>query len=132
MGGLVLMKVCEKIFEKKFIHNISKEAYKKLFIWLAKNVILLQDEQELLLSIKKEKKASIPTFDLKIYCAADVDKVMDVQCEICRDTHRLSYMNNNYDCNKCKAKSFTKRIETQLEIKKTYWKGKIVNEKNME
>lgn len=126
------MKICEKIMERKFVHSISKKAYEKLFIWLAKNVILLQDEQELLLSITKEKKSPIPTFNLKIYCSADAEKVMDVQCEICRDTHSLSYMNNNYECNKCKAKAFTKRIETQLEIKKSYWKGKIVNEKNME
>lgn len=122
------MKVCDKIKEMTFSHAISKKAYEKLFIWLAKNVILLQDEQEILLSITKNKKANVPTFTLKMYCSADMEKVMQAQCEICRDTHSLSYMNNHYDCNKCKAQAFNKRIEAQLSVKKSYWKGKIKDE----
>lgn len=122
------MKIAEKIKEKQFIHTISKKAYEKLFVYLAKNVILLQDEEELLFSIKKNKKAEVPTFTLKIFCSSDAERVLESQCEICKDTHKLSYMNNNYDCNRCKAKAYTKRIERQLEIKKDFWKGKIKDE----
>lgn len=124
------MKVAVPFFTKVFVAETNTKAYQKACKWVAKNVMSnnessTKDLKETFWNVDKEKEGE---YKLTLFCMLDFKEKEVKFCEICKTYHKRFYYNEDRDCSRCNLKAFKKRIEENLDIKKSYRK-ELVNRK---
>lgn len=73
--------------------------------------------------VEKLENEEQPTFELSLFVTLDEKEVMDRHCKICKETHKLFYVNENYNCDACKIKVYRQRLEERIAVKAGYEKS---------
>ena len=113
----------EKIFEKSFSDEISKEAYLKACKWLAQNVYSKSSSEYLTVKVTKVKttKKQNPTFLVEIFVSIDEKEIKNSVCEKCRLMHSMFYCIDKPRCDECKLTVYKKELERQMRNIKNYF-----------
>jgi hypothetical protein len=125
------MLVSVKFYEIKFTGEDKgkiggKQAYMKLIEWLAKHVISkVEVGENTQYAISKVKDADYPTYRLELFCTLKESDIQAQRCEVCKEFHKAYYINQEYNCNECKMKSYVDLIKQKLSIKRSYRKERI-------
>lgn len=122
-----------KIFEKTFKGKTSKDAYLHACKFVASKVISKASKVEagkIVWDIAKEEddEASLPTFRLTLYHKFDDAEFSKLTCKSCKQFHKSFFINEQYDCNRCKKAGYLKQVEEKLSIGAEYSKRKIDEE----
>lgn len=117
----------EKVFEKSFEDEVSKEAYLKCCKWVAKNIVSKKDElgENYTYRVDKDKEKQLPTFVLTVYATIDMEKIKERHCNICKEMHCAFFINEQYDCNKCSVNGFHKRLDENMKVLRKFLKDKL-------
>lgn len=106
---------CEKVFQKEFEHEVSKQAYLNACKWLAMNVYNnVELAKNLVVAINKKEQSELPTFVITVYVHIDEKEQREAHCKKCKMLHTIFYSVSGADCSECKANAYYKRLEECL------------------
>lgn len=121
------MIIAGQFYTKEFTAVKSKDAYLKACKWVANNVVnKVTDIGETFWKIEKvvdESKKT--TFKLELYYTLEVSDEIEKFCKNCKEMHKLFYINEHYNCDRCNMKTFVARIKIKMEIKEQYRKERL-------
>ena len=119
-----MLKFNENIFTKKFRGENQKDAYLKACKWLAVNVVSKDElNRNVTYNISKfEDETQLPSVELKIQVVIEESIAKERHCEICKETHKSFFINEQFNCNECKLNSYHKRCENLINEKKLHIK----------
>lgn len=121
-----------KFYERDFVSKDPKQAYLKASKFVASNVISKGSKVE----VSKVTwdivriKGDLPTFHLTLYYKFDDSEFMKQTCNSCKEFHKSFFINENYDCNRCKKVGYEKQIEQKLMIGADYFSKILDDELN--
>ena len=117
-----MVKYSKEFFKKKFSADTMKNAYMNACKWYATNVLSKDELHNVLVEFVKEKNEQLPTVTIRLSATLDENELRERYCKICRESHNLFYMNNNYNCNRCETKAYQTRTDDMLRVKLEYYR----------
>ena len=121
-----------KFYERDFVSEDPKKAYLKASKFVASNIISKGSKVE----VSKVTwdivriEGDLPTFHLTLYYKFDDSEFMKQTCNACKEFHKSFFINENYDCNRCKKVGYEKQIEQKLMIGADYFSKILDDELN--
>lgn len=115
----------KEFFKKKFSAETMKAAYMNACKWYATNVLSKDELHNVQIEFEKNAKGEFPTVVIHLFAILSEDELRERYCKLCRESHSLFYMNQNYNCNRCEAKAYQKRTDEMLKIKLEYYRQLI-------
>lgn len=112
----------DKIVSRKFTGKNMKEAYLKACKWYSTNVLAKDELQNILANYEKVYDEQFPTVILHLYVSISSDEVKIHHCNICKETHKAFYINEETNCNWCKINGYYERCKQKMELSKHYCK----------
>lgn len=125
----------KEFFKKKFVAETMKAAYMNACKWYATNVLSKDELHNVQIEFEKNAKGEFPTVVIHLFAVLSEDQLRERHCKICKETHNLFYMNQNYSCNRCEAKAYQQRADDLLRVKLEYYRqliSKVVKEEDNE
>lgn len=123
------MIICEKVKEKEFTGNTTKEAYLKACKWLSTNIIATNNSQNVTYKFEKLDKTGIGTKKVKLilYVSTDEEELKTKHCDICKEVTGAFFMKENkYACEVCRIIPYRERIKKKLKLIKDGLKGTVL------
>lgn len=108
----------EKIKEKIFIDNNSKQAYLKACKWLAQNVYGTGYSNYISVKITKKKKSKKPTFIVELFVSININEVKESYCSHCKKIQTIFYCAEKPDCSQCKMHGYQMHIDSYIKTLK--------------
>lgn len=114
----------EKVYEKSFSDDVSKDAYLKACKWLAKNIYSKKSSKYITVKISKkepEDKKEKPTFIVELFVTINEKEVKESVCDKCKQLHTMFYCIDKPKCEECKITVYKHELERQtMGIKKYF------------
>lgn len=119
----------KKILSKSFQGKSSKDAYLKACKWIANNIVS-NDKISHLCSyniVKKDYEDGSNNREciLELFVNVSEKEILNQHCEICKESHKAFYINEEYDCNYCKIKAFDRRLDNKIKIIENFVKDMV-------
>lgn len=111
-----------EILKKQFAGKNMKEAYMNACKWYATNVISKDEIKDVQVQFEKQKDS--PSIVLHLFVTVDENWLAEEHCKICREAHRLFYM-NDINCQNCNLAGYQNRCKSLLEIKRNSYREKL-------
>lgn len=111
------LKYSEGFIKLDFSSDTMKKAYLSACKWYANNILTNDKLKDLQVSYEKLTDKSKPTVIMYLYVTTDVSFVKQQHCDICKETSKLFYFNENVDCNWCKINGYISRATSILDNK---------------
>lgn len=115
----------KEFFKKKFSADTMKAAYMKACKWYATNVLSKDELHNVQIEFEKNAKGEFPTVVIHLFAVLSENELRERYCKLCRESHSLFYMNQNYNCNRCEAKAYQVRTDDMLRVKLEYYRQLI-------
>lgn len=117
-------KYSEKVLEKEFSNEVSKQAYLDACIWLAKYVWGNPDYAKYIsvqINKKEVKKKENPTFVVSLYVSVDERESKLEYCKKCEQISNLFFCVNKPRCEECKMNAYRKQLYGMVKNLKEYF-----------
>lgn len=121
-----MIKYSEEIAKKDFTSDTMKEAYMKAVKWYATNILSNDILKDVQVSYEKINDSNIPVIRMRLFAVLDESTLRRNHCEICKETHKLFYINEETNCNWCKLKAYQERMKDTIKQKKTAYRETLV------
>ncbi len=118
------IKYSVEIMTKGFSADTMKEAYMIAVKWVSTNIISKDELKDITVSFKKEMR-TLPTIIVGLHMTLNEKELRDRHCEICRETHKTFFINENCNCSWCNVGAYQRRMEDMLRTKSEYCRGII-------
>lgn len=115
----------KEFFKKKFVAETMKAAYMKACKWYATNVLSKDELHNVQIEFEKNTKSEFPTVVIHLFAVLSEDQLRERFCELCKESHKLFFVNQAYNCNRCEAKAYQQRTDEMLKIKLEYYRQLI-------
>ena len=102
-----------------------KIAYMNACKRYATNVLSKDELHNVQIEFEKNDKGEFPTVVIHLFAVLSEDQLRERYCKLCRESHSLFFMNNNYNCNRCEAKAYQQRTDDMLRVKLEYYRQLI-------
>ena len=121
-----MIKYSEEIAKKDFTSDTMKEAYMKAVKWYATNILSNDILKDVQVSYEKISDGNRPVVRMRLFAVLDESTLRRNHCEICKETHKLFYINEETNCNWCKLKAYQERMKDTIKQKKTAYRDTLV------
>lgn len=121
-----MIKYSEEIAKKDFTSDTMKEAYMKAVKWYATNILSNDILKDVQVSYEKINDSNRPVVRMRLFAVLDESTLRRNHCEICKETHKLFYINEETNCNWCKLKAYQERMKDTIKQKKTAYRETLV------
>ena len=115
----------KEFFKKKFSAETMKAAYLNACKWYATNVLSKDELHNVQVEFEKNDKGEFPTVVIHLFAVLSEDQLRERYCKLCKESHSLFYMNQNFNCNRCEAKAYQQRTDDMLRVKLEYYRQLI-------
>lgn len=112
----------EEFASRKFTGKTMKDAYLKAVKWYASNVLAKDELRNVQVEYEKVHDEQSPTIILHLYASLVEEEVRAAHCNICRESHKSFFINEETNCAWCKIKGYQNRMDQHIDIKKSYYK----------
>lgn len=120
-----MAKYTDTVYQLSFSAKTMKDAYLKACKWYASNVLSKDELQDVQVEYIKDNKKQLPTVTARLFVSIEEAEVKANHCAICKETHKSFFINENTNCAWCQIAAFDRRIQQQLNNKRSYIKSKI-------
>lgn len=121
-----MIKYAEPIMRKKFVNDDLRKAKMDALKWLGKFVIGRDELRDVSYTMRCEKDHfPTATVTLTLFAFLDEGEAKERHCKICKEFHSHFFINENCNCNECKAMAFESRMSDMLRVKKAYYKENL-------
>lgn len=113
----------EKVYEKSFSNEVSKQAYLDACVWLAKHVYSRGNLPNYISVkiVKAEKKIKNKfVFKVEVFATIEEDKVYENFCYKCKQMHTIFYSIDKPECCKCNMFVYRQRIAENMQGVKSH------------
>uniref|UniRef100_A0AAU8B148 Phage protein n=1 Tax=Dulem virus 36 TaxID=3145754 RepID=A0AAU8B148_9CAUD len=121
------MFVNEKLFERIFEGETTKEAYMNACKWLASNVIAVNNMEYIqckFIKVDKGYTNYAKSIRLEVYAMLEEKEEFEHFCKVCKEAGNLFYsVEDKYRCYNCKLKPYRDRVKQDIDRRKDYIKG---------
>ena len=114
----------ETIYQQKFSGKTMKDAYLKACKWYATNVLSKVELQGVMVEYIKSDK-QLPTITARLYVSIEEVDIKAQHCNICKETHKAFFINENCNCAWCTIDAYHRRLEDTLKSKRNYYQTKL-------
>ena len=121
-----MIRYSEEIAKKDFASDTMKEAYMKAVKWYATNILSNDILKDVQVSYEKINDSNIPVIRMRLFAVLDESTLRRNHCEICKETHKLFYINEETNCNWCKLKAYQERMKDTIKQKRTAYRETLV------
>ena len=121
-----MIKYSEEIAKKDFTSDTMKEAYMKAVKWYATNILSNDILKDVQVSYEKINDSNRPVVRMRLFAVLEESTLRRNHCEICKETHKLFYINEETNCNWCKLKAYQERMKDTIKQKKTAYRETLV------
>ena len=111
----------EEFARKDFTADSMKKAYMDACKWYASNILSNDILKDINVSFEKLNESQ-PTIRIHLVMPLKLSVVKKNHCDICKETHKMFYLNDNVDCNRCKINAFEWRMTEMLKNKKAAYR----------
>lgn len=111
--------------KQRFSGQTMKEAYMKAVKWVSTNVISKEELKDVLVSFEKSPQGSSPIVTVTLHTFLDEKAIKERHCEICRETHKSFFINENCNCDWCLVAAFQRRADDMLKVKVASYRNTI-------
>ena len=115
----------KEFFKKKFTADTMKVAYMNACKWYATNVLSKDELHNVQIEFEKSAKGEFPTVVIHLFAVLSEKELRERYCKLCKESHSLFYMNQNFNCNRCEAKAYQARTDDMLMVKLEYYRQLI-------
>lgn len=115
----------EEFFKKSFADETMKAAYLKACKWYATNVLSKDELHNVQVEFEKDNKGEFPTVVIHLFAVLSEGELRERYCKLCKESHSMFYMNQNYNCNRCEANAYQRRMDDKLRVKLEYYRQLI-------
>lgn len=121
-----MIKYSEEFAKKDFTSDTMKEAYMKAVKWYATNILSNDILKDVQVSYEKVDDGGKPKIRMRLFAPLDESTLRRNHCEICKETHKLFYINEETNCNWCKLKAYQERMKDTIKQKRTAYRETLV------
>ncbi len=121
-----MIKYSEEFAKKDFTSDTMKEAYMKAVKWYATNILSNDILKDVQVSYEKIDDGGKPKVRMRLFAPLDESTLRRNHCEICKETHKLFYINEETNCNWCKLKAYQERMKDTIKQKRTAYRETLV------
>lgn len=121
-----MIKYSEEFAKKDFTSDTMKEAYMKAVKWYATNILSNDILKDVQVSYEKVDDGGKPKIRMRLFASLDESTLRRNHCEICKETHKLFYINEETNCNWCKLKAYQERMKDTIKQKRTAYRETLV------
>lgn len=121
---MLTYKFMEKNFGDEDEYDDLKTAYLKACKWVSTHIISKKHKNV----VWKMEKYSDSVIRLKLYCELNEDAEFKSHCKMCKEFHTSFFLNDQYNCDVCKLKSFLLKMNGKAKISKEYYREQIKRE----
>lgn len=123
---------CKQVFTKTFEHEVSKQAYLNACKWLAQNIYgNVELARHVTVSIEKGTSQS-PAFTVVVYAKENEEELRKSFCKHCHMLHTTFFSIDGMNCGECKAGSYFKQLDKQVNSKADFIKEVLEDKENEE
>lgn len=119
-----MVSYCEEFYVKKFYSNSMKDAYMKASKWVATNVISKAELHNVKVEYEKRKE-QFPTIVVHLFVTLSAEDVKARHCEVCQETHKKFFINENCNCAWCNSMAFVNRAEQMIKTKTEFYRERL-------
>lgn len=119
-----MVKYSEPLMKKRFSGESLSEAKVKALKWIGKNVMCRKEAHDIMYYFEEDKENE-NCIVVTLFVSLDEAEVMSKHCTICKEFHKLFYINENINCNECRARAFHDRMNETLKVKKSFYRGEL-------
>lgn len=121
----------EKIFQKTFSNEVSKDAYLEACKWLAKTVYSKGDLPRYITvrinkSDKKVKNKFV--FIVEVFATIEEEEIHENFCHKCKQLHTIFYSIDKPECCKCNMFVYRQKVADSIKVMKGYLESELINE----
>lgn len=116
-----MVKYSEPLMKKRFTAGTLSEAKTKALKWVGKYV-MCKDEIKNIMYHFEEDKGVHNCVVVTLFVSLDEKELREKYCNICKEFHRSFFINENFNCNECKAMAYQKRMAEMLKVKKSFYR----------
>lgn len=117
----MMVKFSEEFAKKSFSSERMKDAFLTASKWVATNVISDPRLNGVQVSYEKQN-GSVPTVVVRLYAVLDEKELRERHCNICKEMHASFFIDDNTNCEWCKAKGYQKRLDSMISMKREFYK----------
>lgn len=121
-----MIRYSEEIAKKDFTSDTMKDAYMKAVKWYATNILSNDILKDVQVSYEKLNDGNRPIVRMRLFAVLDESTLRRNHCEICKETHKLFYINEETNCNWCKLKAYQERMKDTIKQKRTAYRETLV------
>lgn len=115
------VKFSVEIMSTSFSDDTMKGAYLIAVKWVSTYIISREELKDVTFSFEKVNKAK-PTIIVRINTNLTEKDLMDRHCQICRETHKAFFINENCNCAWCNVSAYQRRMLDMLRVKREQYK----------
>lgn len=117
-------KYSQEFYRKEFEGASFKDAYLKACKWYATNIISTDEFEGVQVEFEKGPSKEFPSVIIHLFVTVDENKLKNEHCQVCREAHRLFYM-NDINCQNCNVAGYQRRSKSILDVRKEFYKEKL-------
>lgn len=117
------IKYIVEIMSKKFVSETRKKAYLEATKWVAVNVLGKDELKNVIIQYEKDNQS--PSIVVHLFVGIDEQEIMSKHCNICKESHKSFYINDETNCNWCKVQAYQRRLENAIEAKRYVYKERV-------
>lgn len=116
-----MIKYSEPLMKKRFTAGSLSEAKTKALKWVGRYVMCKNEVHDIMYHFEEDKETNNCVV-VTLFVSLDEGDVRKRHCEICKEFHKLFFINESFDCNACKAKAYQERLNDTLKPKKSFYR----------
>lgn len=119
-----MIKYSEPIMKKRFFGETLSEAKTKALKWVGKYVMCKDEVHDLMYHFEVDKDNQNCVI-VMLLVSLDEKDIREKNCRICKEFHSSFFINENFNCNECKAMAYQKRMGEALKPKKSFYRESL-------
>lgn len=108
----------QKVAEKVFHSETTKDAYLAAVKWYASNIISKDDLHDIQVEFKK---GPVGVVKITLYAVLPAKEVIQEHCAACKEIHKCFFINEANNCNVCNAGAYERRMKQKMKVKINYY-----------
>lgn len=109
---------------KRFRADTLSKAKTKALKWVGKYVMCKDTTSDVSYTFERSKDDDAEVI-VTLFTSIDETEQRERHCSICREFHKTFFINENINCNECKAKAYQQRLSDMLKVKKSHYRAEL-------
>lgn len=119
-----MAKYSEPLMKKRFTGETLSEAKTKALKWVGKYVMCKEELHDIMYHFEEDHDTPNSVV-VVLFVSVNENDLMEKYCTVCKEFHKSFFINENFNCNECRARAYQKRMRETLSPKKGFYRSTL-------